>query len=634
MQKTREAPAGAATDATAATGPNTTAAGPDAATPDASWRPRPVLSAAVRLLAYAAPIAAGTLAVRLVVPALTGGLPRLAAAVVALLLAVIVSLLVSRLSLRLMPLVVLLRMTMLFPDRAPSRLKVARRATSMREITKLLQSPKLTEHEAAETMLSLVTALGRHDRRTRGHSERVRLFCDLLSRELDLSTADAGRLRWAALIHDIGKLEVAASVLNKAGSLNVDEWRQVKRHPEAGAALAAPLASWLGPWFSGIAEHHERYDGTGYPLGLAGGGISLAGRAVAVVDAFETMTAARSYKAARSTLSARAELTHCAGTHFDPAMVRAFLQIALPRLLWSVGPLAFLVNAPFLRWLGEGGVRVIDAAAATTATATSAAGITAVAVAVGTLPAGAASAAPHRPPTSVVKVHATSLDKGTPRSSVVGGGSDPGSGGLGSVNGQPGDGSGAGNGGHPGPATGAEDPTAGSTGTGSPGSTGGTSSGTAGGTAGGSTGGSGGGTGGGTSGGSTGGVGGAVGGTVGSVTKTVGDTVGTTVGAVGKTVGGTLGALSGTGSGSSGSGSGSSASGSSGSGSTGSGSSGSGSGTSGTSGSGSSGSGSSGSSGSGSSGSGSAGSGSGSLGGAVTGIVCSLPLALCPHTSH
>ena len=106
------------------------------------------------------------------------------------------------------------------------------------------------------------------------------------------------------------------------------------------------------------------------------------------------MTAARSYKAVRSTFSARQELTRCAGTHFDPAMVRAFLQIALPRLLWSVGPLAFVVNVPFLRWLGEGGARIADAAAATTATATTAAGVTAVAVAVGGLPAATAATTP------------------------------------------------------------------------------------------------------------------------------------------------------------------------------------------------------------------------------------------------
>ena len=104
-------------------------------------------------------------------------------------------------------------------------------------------------------MLALVTALSQHDRHTRGHSERVRLFCDLLARELGLSQADAGRLRWAALIHDIGKLEVSAAVLNKAGRLDAGEWSQVRMHPEAGARLARPLAAWLGPWYADIVEH-------------------------------------------------------------------------------------------------------------------------------------------------------------------------------------------------------------------------------------------------------------------------------------------------------------------------------------------------------------------------------------------
>ena len=137
-------------------------------------------------------------------------------------------------------------MTMIFPDHAPTRLKVARRSTSADEIRRRLTSGRTDEQEAAVTMLSLVTALGRHDRHTRGHSERVRLFCDLLSRELGLSEADAGRLRWAALIHDIGKLEVAVTVLNKPGRLNVHEWAQIRMHPQAGARLARPLARGSG----------------------------------------------------------------------------------------------------------------------------------------------------------------------------------------------------------------------------------------------------------------------------------------------------------------------------------------------------------------------------------------------------
>jgi HD domain len=592
---------------------------------DTTWRSRPLLSAGVRLLAYGTPIVIGTVIVRVVSPSLNEAFSRLPATMIALGLAVTVSLLVSRLTMRLMPLVVLLRMTMLFPDKAPSRLKVARRATSMREITRLLASDDLTEHQAAETMLALVTALGRHDRRTRGHSERVRLFCDLLSRELDLAPADAGRLRWSALIHDIGKLEVAAAVLNKPGQLNAEEWGAIKQHPEAGSALAAPLASWLGQWFAGIAEHHERYDGTGYPKGLAGHEISVAGRAVAVVDAFETMTAARSYKAVRSTFSARQELTRCAGSHFDPAMVRAFLQIALPRLLWSVGPLAFVVNMPFLRWVGEGGARVADVAAATTATAASAAGVTAVAVAVGALPHGGGIPVANQPGHSVVKVFSTSAARGEAKSAVAAGGHHGST--QAGVGGVLGGGSGIGTSG----AGSGDDPT-GSSGSGSSGS--GTSgsvpivSGSSGSVpiVSGSSG----------SGSSGGGVLKTVGDAVGSVSATVGSTVDQ----VGKTVDDTVGGitdglgLGGSSKGSSGKGSGGSTSSGSGSGSTGSGTSGSGTSGSGTSGSGTSGSGTSGSDTSGSDTSGSDTSGSGSLGGVLAGTICSLPLGLCPDSSH
>ncbi|HEX3005461.1 MAG TPA: HD domain-containing phosphohydrolase [Angustibacter sp.] len=376
---------------------------------DPAWAPRPTLAFAVRAVQYGVPLVGGTAATWALGPALAGRLPVIAASALALLAAVAVSLLVSRLTMRLAPLALMLQMTMIFPDHAPSRLKVARRSTSADEIRRHLLSDAPDEQEAAVTMLALVTALSQHDRHTRGHSERVRLFCDLLARELGLSPADAGRLRWAALIHDIGKLEVSAAVLNKPGRLDAREWSQVRLHPEAGARLARPLADWLGPWYAGILEHHERYDGGGYPRGLAGSQISLAGRAVAVVDAFETMTAARSYRVAVTAVAARAELTRCAGTHFDPAMVRAFLSIALPRLLWSVGPLAFCLNVPFLRWVGDGGVRFAQAASTTAVTAANAAGVTAAVVATGALPAtpGAPASEPHVQRPAVVTVSDT-----------------------------------------------------------------------------------------------------------------------------------------------------------------------------------------------------------------------------------
>ncbi len=361
------------------------------------WRGRPWLAALVRLFVVGVPVLAGWSAARCLAPATAGAGTAWLRVGLPLAMALTVSLLVSRVTSRFLPLAVLLRMTMLFPDQAPSRMKLARRTTSLADIRSRLGSARLDEHEAATTMLTLVTALGRHDRHTRGHSERVRLFCDLLAKELGLSSADAGRLRWAALVHDVGKLEVPTVVLNKPGKLDSREWDMIRCHPYAGAQLAAPLKDWLGPWFAGIAEHHEKYDGSGYPAGLAAAAISTAGRAIAVVDAFETMTAARSYKSARSTLSARAELTACAGSHFDPVMVRAFLAISLPRLLWSIGPLAFLVNLPYLRAVGEGSVRLGDVVGTTATGAANVASAAAVAVAVAAAPAATTPTMPGAP---------------------------------------------------------------------------------------------------------------------------------------------------------------------------------------------------------------------------------------------
>src|SRR5262249_32755509 len=130
------------------------------------------------------------------------------------------------------------------------------------------------------------------------------------------------------------------------GTLTAEEWEILKRHPIEGERLAAPLEPWLGSWAMAIGEHHERWDGLGYPRGLSSTGISRAARIVAVADAYEVMTSTRSYKAPVSAAAARAELTECAGKQFDPAIVKAFLRISIGRLRWMLGPLALLAQLP------------------------------------------------------------------------------------------------------------------------------------------------------------------------------------------------------------------------------------------------------------------------------------------------
>ncbi|HUR17912.1 MAG TPA: HD domain-containing phosphohydrolase [Acidimicrobiales bacterium] len=262
----------------------------------------------------------------------------------------------DRLARRLLPLAALLKLSMVFPDRAPSRLGVALRSGSTRRLQERavhdLQQGKQEPADAARTILALAASLNAHDRGTRGHSERVRAYADLIAEEMGLARFERDRLRWAALLHDLGKLSVPSSTLNAHDDLSEDDWATLRSHPLEGARLAAPLRGWLGTWATAIEQHHERYDGTGYPYGLSGEQLSLAARIVAVADSYDAMTSVRSYSAGITPAAARRELARKAGSDFDPAVVRAFLNIGLGRVRWVMGPLAFLSVVPFAPGLG------------------------------------------------------------------------------------------------------------------------------------------------------------------------------------------------------------------------------------------------------------------------------------------
>ncbi len=259
----------------------------------------------------------------------------------------------ERLIRRILPLGSLMQMSLVFPDEAPSRFSMALRTgnveklrrTTAEAVEKGLPSDL---SEAAETALAMVAQLNRHDRGTRGHSERVRAFSEVLAEELGCSADFRDRLRWGALLHDMGKLTVPAEILNKPGKPTPEEWIILSGHPGEGERILAPLADWLGDAVHAAGQHHERWDGKGYPRGLAGEDIALSARIVSVADAFAVMTGARSYKKPLPMVKARQELTKNAGTQFDPAIVRAMLNVSIRRINVAAGPLSALANVPFI----------------------------------------------------------------------------------------------------------------------------------------------------------------------------------------------------------------------------------------------------------------------------------------------
>jgi HD-GYP domain-containing protein (c-di-GMP phosphodiesterase class II) len=175
-------------------------------------------------------------------------------------------------------------------------------------------------------LATLSRAIEARDPYTRGHSDRVTEIAEAIARRLGWDGERLALLQVGGPLHDVGKLGVSEEVLAKPGRLDEGELEEIRAHPKLGARLLLRVAAFRAaiPY---VLFHHERWDGNGYPTGRAGEQIPLEARVLAVADAFDAMTSDRPYRRALDHDEAVAEVARCAGTQFDPEIVRVFLEL-------------------------------------------------------------------------------------------------------------------------------------------------------------------------------------------------------------------------------------------------------------------------------------------------------------------
>jgi HD-GYP domain-containing protein (c-di-GMP phosphodiesterase class II) len=176
------------------------------------------------------------------------------------------------------------------------------------------------------TSMALAEAIEARDDYTAGHSRRVTDYSVMIGRELGLSGEELDLLKIGSILHDIGKIGIHDCVLRKPGALDAYEYERIKRHPDIGARILGHVPQ-LSRVVPAVRHHHERFDGGGYPQGLAGEEIPLLARIIAVADAFDAMTSTRVYREELPVPVALAELRRCAGTQFDARIVEVFLRV-------------------------------------------------------------------------------------------------------------------------------------------------------------------------------------------------------------------------------------------------------------------------------------------------------------------
>jgi putative two-component system response regulator len=180
------------------------------------------------------------------------------------------------------------------------------------------------------SLRTLANAIEDRDNMTGQHVERVNAYAQALAEELNWSDDSRSALEFGAILHDIGKIRISDAVLSKPGKLTEEEWVEMRKHPEVGRRMIAGIP-YLEPAAPIVLHHHERWDGQGYPQGLAGEAIPVGARLLAIVDTFDAMTTSRPYRPAVPPSAAYETLVENSGTQFDPAIVEAFV------LCWGRG---------------------------------------------------------------------------------------------------------------------------------------------------------------------------------------------------------------------------------------------------------------------------------------------------------
>ena len=191
-------------------------------------------------------------------------------------------------------------------------------------VRRLKQALRQNQELFLETIKTLAAAIDAKDQYTHGHSERVSSFSMAISRHLGLTQEEVFRVHIAAILHDVGKLGIRESILNKPGGLSDEEFDIMRQHPSIGAQIMSPIRM-LKDIIPGIRNHHETWNGKGYPDQLKGEEIPMVARIIGIADTFDAMTTTRPYQQAMTLDYVLDKMRSMSGTRFDPVVIDAFI---------------------------------------------------------------------------------------------------------------------------------------------------------------------------------------------------------------------------------------------------------------------------------------------------------------------